>query len=449
LANVRRIFEFFEIDTEIEKMHEANILYLVVTKFCEVDLYSIESEDMGRLFEHLIRKFNELANETAGDHFTPREVIHLMVDLLFIDDDAILSKPNVVRKLLDPACGTGGMLAQALSYIEEHEQAAELWVFGQDYNKRAYAVAASDLLLKGRDNSEIAFGDSFTDDQFGPDDPTTHGGFDYLLANPPFGVDWKKQQKEIQREHEKLGFAGRFGAGLPQPRALIVWRAANAAILDAEYGTHGFPTAEVQQSLLREQGWICAYTMIRVEAGSSHIEHFKPRTVSRAEENLTETAAYDNMVACYLRVHLASNPPVAFGAIFRKSVWDANQFISPLTATCEKAYRFRISGEIEPVPQSNGKAKWMISTLALDAEELSELRRAAIKAMGLSLTSDDPISPKQARQLLTEVCKADGERRFRPYCMALKQAAQEYIQVIEKKAKRKRHIRAAHKRRQK
>lgn len=215
-ANVRRIFEFFELESEIEKMHEANILFLVVSKFCAVDLYSIENEDMGRLFEHLIRKFNELANETAGDHFTPREVIHLMVDLLFIDDDAILSRPNVVRKLLDPACGTGGMLAEALNYIEEHEQAAELWVFGQDYNKRAYAVAASDLLLKGRDNSEIAFGDSFTDDRFGSDHPTTHGRFDYLLANPPFGVDWKKQQKEIEREHEKLGFAGKFGAGLPR-----------------------------------------------------------------------------------------------------------------------------------------------------------------------------------------------------------------------------------------
>ena len=217
-ANVRRIFEFFEIGTEIEKMHEANILYLVVSKFCDVDLHpeKVLNEEMGKLFEHLIRKFNEQANETAGDHFTPREVIHLMVDLLFIDDDAILSKPNVVRKLLDPACGTGGMFAQALNYIEEHQQAAELWVFGQDYNKRAYAVAYSDLLLKGRDNSEIAFGDSFTDDQFGLDHATTHGRFDYLLANPPFGVDWKKQQREIQQEHEKQGFGGRFGAGLPR-----------------------------------------------------------------------------------------------------------------------------------------------------------------------------------------------------------------------------------------
>ncbi|MCA9062873.1 MAG: SAM-dependent DNA methyltransferase [Planctomycetaceae bacterium] len=217
-ANVRRIFEYFEIAAEIEKMHEANVLFLVVSKFCEVDLHpeKVTNEDMGRLFEHLIRKFNEQANETAGDHFTPREVIHLMVDLLFIDDDDILSKANVVRKLLDPACGTGGMLSEALNYIDEHEQSAELWVFGQDYNKRSYAVAASDLLLKGRDNSEIAFGDSLVDDQFGPNHSATQGRFDYLLANPPFGVDWKKQQKAIADEHKKLGFAGRFGAGLPR-----------------------------------------------------------------------------------------------------------------------------------------------------------------------------------------------------------------------------------------
>ena len=189
--------------------------------------------------------------------------------------------------------------------------------------------------------------------------------------------------------------------------------------------------------------------MIRVDEHSSHIEHLKPRTVSRAKKNLAETATYDNMVACYPRAHVASDPLVAFGAIFRESVWNADQFISPLTASCETAYRFRMNGEIEPVPQSNSKAKWMISTLALDAQELKDLRRSAIEAMGLSLTSDAPVSTKQARQLLTEVCKADAQGRFRAYCMTLKHAAQEYIQVIEKKAKRKKHIRAAHKRRQK
>ncbi len=215
-ANVLRIFEYFEFETEIEKMREANILYLVVSKFCDVNLHPrvVPNEEMGRIFENLIRRFNELANETAGDHFTPREVIRLMVNVLFIDDDKLLATPGTVRKLLDPACGTGGMLAEAQSYLREHHDAAQLYVYGQDYNKRAYATAASDMLMKevshngGGDN--VRFGDSFTDDRFAGET------FDYFLTNPPFGVDWKKQQKEIQREHEKRGFDGRFGAGLPR-----------------------------------------------------------------------------------------------------------------------------------------------------------------------------------------------------------------------------------------
>lgn len=214
--NVRTIFEFFEFETEIEKMREANILYLVVSKFCDVNLHpdQVPNEAMGLIFENLIRRFNELANETAGDHFTPREVIRLMVNILFINDDELLAVPGTVRKLLDPAGGTGGMLAEAQNYLREHHSAARLYVYGQDYNKRAFATAASDMLMKQVDHNgggdNIRFGDSFTDDQFSEDK------FDYLLTNPPFGVDWKKQQKEIQREYEKLGFGGRFGAGLPR-----------------------------------------------------------------------------------------------------------------------------------------------------------------------------------------------------------------------------------------
>lgn len=215
-SNVRRIFEFFEFEVEIEKMREANILYLVVSKFCEVDLHpaSVPNDQMGLIFENLIRRFNELANETAGDHFTPREVIRLMVHVLFYRDDDLLATPGTVRKLLDPACGTGGMLAESQNYMREHHAQASLYVYGQDYNKRAFATAASDMLIKQVDHNgsgdNVRFGDSFTDDQFAGET------FDYLLANPPFGVDWKKEQKEIQREHEKLGFAGRFGAGLPR-----------------------------------------------------------------------------------------------------------------------------------------------------------------------------------------------------------------------------------------
>jgi type I restriction enzyme M protein len=215
-ANVRQIFDYFEFGNEIEKMREANILYLVVSKFCEVDLHPqvVKNEDMGLLFENLIRRFNELANETAGDHFTPREVIRLMVNLLFINDDELLATPGTVRKLLDPACGTGGMLAEAQNYLRDHHKEARLYVYGQDYNKRAFATAASDMLMKQVDHNgggdNVRFGDSFIEDQFSSDK------FDYFLSNPPFGVDWKKQQKEIQRESEKLGFGGRFGAGLPR-----------------------------------------------------------------------------------------------------------------------------------------------------------------------------------------------------------------------------------------
>jgi type I restriction enzyme M protein len=204
-ANVRRIFEYFEFGNEIERMGEANILYLVVSKFCDVDLHpnTVPNEEMGLIFENLIRRFNELANETAGDHFTPREVIRLMVHILFIHDDDLLSTPGTVRTLLDPACGTGGMLAGAQQYLREHHPQARLYVYGQDYNKRAFATAASDMLIKrvdhngGKDN--IRFGDSFTDDRFEDEK------FDYLLTNPPFGVDWKKQQKEIEREHDTRG----------------------------------------------------------------------------------------------------------------------------------------------------------------------------------------------------------------------------------------------------
>jgi type I restriction enzyme M protein len=215
-SNIRTIFEYFEFENEIEKMREANILYLVVSKFCDVDLHpdSVPNEEMGLIFENLIRLFNELANETAGDHFTPREVIRLMVNVLFIDDDKLLATPGTVRKMLDPACGTGGMLAEAQHYLRDHHSAAKLYAYGQDYNKRAFATAASDMLIKQVDHNgsgdNIRFGDTFTDDRF-------HGEtFDYLLSNPPFGVDWKKQQKDIQQEHDKRGFDGRFGAGLPR-----------------------------------------------------------------------------------------------------------------------------------------------------------------------------------------------------------------------------------------
>ena len=214
--NVRDIFEYFEFETEIGKMQESNILYLVVSKFCAVDLHPerVPNDQMGLIFENLIRRFNELANETTGDHFTPRDVIRLMVNILFISDDELLATPGAVRKLLDPACGTGGMLAEAQNYLREHNSVARLFVYGQDYNQRAFATAASDMLMKQVDHigvgESVRFGDSLTVDQFESDT------FDYFLTNPPFGVDWKKQRNNVRNEHEKLGFAGRFGAGLPR-----------------------------------------------------------------------------------------------------------------------------------------------------------------------------------------------------------------------------------------
>lgn len=214
--NVRKIFERFDFGNEIERMREHNILFLVIKKFCEVDLHpsAVDNIEMGLLFEDLIRRFNEQANETAGDHFTPREVIRLMVNLLFMHDDDLLTKPGTVRKMFDPTCGTGGMLSEARKYLRQHNLGAKLYVYGQDFNPRSYAVAASDLLLRTgpeeKETSTIKFGDTLIDDQF-PDER-----FDYFLANPPFGVDWKRQQKEVVREHEKHGFAGRFGAGTPR-----------------------------------------------------------------------------------------------------------------------------------------------------------------------------------------------------------------------------------------
>ena len=215
-ANVRRIFEYFEFEAEIEKMQEAQVLYLVVSRFRSVDLHpdTVPNAQMGLIFENLIRRFNELANETAGDHFTPREVIRLMVGLLFIDDDALLATPGAVRTLLDPACGTGGMLAEAQGYLRDHHREAALYVHGQDWNKRAYATAASDMLMKqvsrNGGGDAVRFGDSLVDDRFADDK------FDYFLTNPPFGVDWKRQRDAVRREHEQRGFAGRFGAGLPR-----------------------------------------------------------------------------------------------------------------------------------------------------------------------------------------------------------------------------------------
>jgi type I restriction enzyme M protein len=209
---VRDIFERFEFYAQIDRLGKAGLLYLVTEKFAQIDLHpdQVSNNQMGLVFEELIRKFAELSNETAGEHFTPREVIRLMVNLLFIEDDEVLAKPGVVRTIYDPTAGTGGMLSVAGEYLAEHNPEARLTMFGQELNAESYAICKADMLIKGQDVANIVFGNTFSDDGH------PHKKFDYMLSNPPFGVEWKKVEKEIRKEHETQGFNGRFGPGLPR-----------------------------------------------------------------------------------------------------------------------------------------------------------------------------------------------------------------------------------------
>lgn len=211
-TSAREIIEYFNFDDQIDRMDDpkADILYRVVKAFQEIDLSDMSSMEMGYAFEHLIRKFAEQSNETAGEHFTPREVIKLMVNMLFNEDSDILTKEGIVKTLYDPACGTGGMLSVGEQHVKELNPNAELKVFGQEINPESYAICKSDMLIKGQNPSNIKFGNTFTVD--GLEDEQ----FDYMLSNPPFGVDWKKAQKIIKSEHENKGMQGRFGAGLPR-----------------------------------------------------------------------------------------------------------------------------------------------------------------------------------------------------------------------------------------
>lgn len=211
-TKARQIIEYFGFESEIAKLEEHNRLFLVLSKFCDIDLHpnAVSNREMGYIFEELIRRFNEAANETAGDHFTPREVIRLMVNLLFVPDGDVLTQKGIVKTLLDPACGTGGMLSVADEYVAELNPDARLEVFGQDHNPESYAICGSDMLIKGHDIDHIIFGSSFTKDGFSGET------FDYMLANPPFGVEWKPDEDTIRKEHETRGFDGRFGAGLPR-----------------------------------------------------------------------------------------------------------------------------------------------------------------------------------------------------------------------------------------
>ena len=207
----REIIEQFEFDNQIGRMEEANLLFIVVKRFQEVDLHpeAISSMEMGYMFEELIRKFAEISNETAGEHFTPREVILLMVDLLFLNDKKILTTKGVIKTLYDCCAGTGGMLSVAEEYLNKYNPDATLRVFGQELNPESYAICKSDMLIKGQDPKNIKKGNSISEDKL-PGEK-----FDYLITNPPFGVKWKKIEKAVRKEHEEKGHGGRFGAGLP------------------------------------------------------------------------------------------------------------------------------------------------------------------------------------------------------------------------------------------
>ncbi|AHE32274.1 type I restriction-modification system subunit M [Burkholderia pseudomallei] len=209
----RDIFERFDFYTQVERLAKADLLYLVTEKFANIDLHptAVDNAQMGLVFEELIRKFAEISNETAGEHFTPREVIRLMVNLLFIEDDDVLTPGNaVVRAIYDPTAGTGGMLSVAGEFLLEHNPVARLRMYGQELNDESYAICKADMLIKGQDVENIVAGNTLSDDG--------HAGrqFDYMLSNPPFGVEWKKVEKTVRAEYEQKGFAGRFGPGLPR-----------------------------------------------------------------------------------------------------------------------------------------------------------------------------------------------------------------------------------------
>ena len=212
-ASAKDIFERFSFFTQVDRLQSSDLLYLVAEKFANVDLHPnrVSNQQMGLAFEELIRKFSELSNETAGEHFTPRDAIRLMVNLLFIEDDEVLTSGKaVVRTIYDPAAGTGGMLSLAEEHLLEHNPNARLTMFGQELNDESYAICKADMLIKGQDVGNIVAGNTLSDDgHFGK-------RFDYMLSNPPYGVEWKKVEKAVRKEHEEKGFSGRFGPGLPR-----------------------------------------------------------------------------------------------------------------------------------------------------------------------------------------------------------------------------------------
>ena len=211
-SDAREIFEHFKFDEFVGLLDEANLLYKVVKMFATTDLSpeSVSNHDMGLVFEELIRRFAEGSNETAGEHFTPRDIVRLTTSLVFMEDDAALVKEGIIRTIYDPTAGTGGFLSSGMEYVLELNPNAVMRAFGQELNPESYAICKADMLIKGQDVSRIKLGNTLSNDQLSAEQ------FDYMLSNPPFGVDWKKIESDIKDEHLVKGFNGRFGAGLPR-----------------------------------------------------------------------------------------------------------------------------------------------------------------------------------------------------------------------------------------
>jgi len=210
--DAREIFEHFKFAEFIGQLNDANLLYKIVQKVRQTDLSpkAISNHEMGLVFEELIRRFAESSNETAGEHFTPRDIVRLTTSLVFMEDDDALTKEGIIRTIYDPTAGTGGFLSSGMEYVYEHNQLAVMRAFGQELNPESYAICKADMLIKGQDVSNIKLGNTLSNDQLYADK------FDYMLSNPPFGVDWKKIEGEIKDEHTLKGFDGRFGPGLPR-----------------------------------------------------------------------------------------------------------------------------------------------------------------------------------------------------------------------------------------
>lgn len=210
--DAREIFEYFKFDEFVGLLSDANLLYKVVQKFANTDLSpeAISNHEMGLVFEELIRRFAESSNETAGEHFTPRDIVRLTTSLVFMEDDEALTKEGIIRTIYDPTAGTGGFLSSGMEYVHELNPNAVMRSFGQELNPESYAICKADMLIKGQDVSRIKLGNTLSNDQLYADK------FDYMLSNPPFGVDWKKVEKDIKDEHTLKGFDGRFGPGLPR-----------------------------------------------------------------------------------------------------------------------------------------------------------------------------------------------------------------------------------------